>query len=173
MTKHPTTTWLQHCASALLLVLSGTALAAGTHANAHPHAVHTHDSPHTTSAGEPGLTSQVQRNIAIEMNDQMRYSPDNIRVQPGETVRFVVKNLGQLSHEFSLGTEAELHAHQQQMQATPHMQHHNEPGKLTLAPGQQGEVVWRFDQTGTVHFACLVPGHYEAGMKGRIQVAQP
>lgn len=170
--RHPTT-WIQHCASALLLVLSGTALAAGTHTNTHAHAVHSNGSPHASSAGEPGLPNQAQRSITIEMDDRMRYTPDHIQVQSGDTVRFVVKNLGQLPHEFSLGTQAELRAHQQQMQAMPHMQHHNEPGKLTLSPGQQGEVVWRFGQSGTVHFACLVPGHYEAGMQGRVQVTQP
>ena len=122
----------------------------------------------------PGISSQQQPKIPEPtiIHPQTQGTVTYV-VQSGDTVRFVVKNLGQLPHEFSLGTQAELRAHQQQMQAMPHMQHHNEPGKLTLSPGQQGEVVWRFGQTGTVHFACLVPGHYEAGMQGRIEVIQP
>jgi uncharacterized cupredoxin-like copper-binding protein len=101
----------------------------------------------------------------------MRYTPSNIQVKKGETVRFVVKNVGQVKHELSLGTEKELLEHLEQMKKFPDMEH-NEPGKVTLAPGKQGEIVWQFTKAGAVNFACLMPGHYEAGMKGAIQVGR-
>ena len=103
--------------------------------------------------------------------DNMRYTPSNIQVKQGETVRFVVKNVGQVKHELSLGTEKELLEHLEQMKKFPDMEH-DEPGKVTLAPGKQGEIVWQFTKAGAVNFACLMPGHYEAGMKGAIKVGR-
>jgi uncharacterized cupredoxin-like copper-binding protein len=109
--------------------------------------------------------------ITIEMSDNMRYTPSNIQVKQGETVRFVVKNVGQVKHELSLGTEKELLEHLEQMKKFPDMEH-DEPGKVTLQPGKQGEIVWQFTKAGGVNFACLMPGHYEAGMKGTVQVGK-
>lgn len=82
----------------------------------------------------------------------------------------MVKNSGQLRHEFVLGTEKDLKAHYEVMKKTPHMEH-AEDNMLTVAPGQSAELLWRFTQAGTVDFACLHPGHYDAGMKGRVAVA--
>ena len=99
----------------------------------------------------------------------MRYTPSDIRVKKGETIRFAVKNSGQLAHEMSLGTEKELLEHLEVMKRFPSMEH-DEPNKLTLAPGKQGEIIWQFTKTGVVNFACLMPGHFEAGMKGQVNV---
>jgi uncharacterized cupredoxin-like copper-binding protein len=103
------------------------------------------------------------------MTDNMRYTPSSIQVKQGETVRFVVKNQGKVKHELSLGTQKELLEHLEQMKKFPDMEH-DEPGKVTLAPGKQGEILWQFTKAGTVDFACLMPGHYEAGMKGAVKV---
>jgi hypothetical protein len=81
------------------------------------------------------------------MSDNMRYTPSNIQVKQGETVRFVVKNVGQVKHELSLGTEKELLEHLEQMKKFPDMEH-DEPGKVTLQPGKQGEIVWQFTKAG-------------------------
>ncbi len=99
----------------------------------------------------------------------MRYTPSDIQVRQGETVRFIVKNKGQMKHELSLGTPEELLEHLEQMKKFPGMEH-DEPGKVTLAPGKQGELVWQFTRKGTVNFACLIPGHFEGGMKGAVNV---
>lgn len=149
------------CLTALILGLSGSAWAAGNHAHGH--------SEVETAIGRPGVAAKVSRTITIDMNDTMRYTPAQIRVQRGETVRFTVKNSGQVKHEMSLGTEQELLEHLEVMKKFPDMEH-DEPGKVTLAPGQQGEIVWHFTRAGVVHFACLMPGHYEAGMKGMVNV---
>ena len=148
----------------LALAASGAAFASGTHAGGH-------GDGGETAIGKPGVAAKAGRIITIEMSDNMRYTPSNIQVKQGETVRFVVKNVGQVKHELSLGTEKELLEHLEQMKRFPDMEH-DEPGKLTLAPGAQGEIVWQFTKAGTVNFACLMPGHYEAGMKGAIQVGR-
>ncbi|NZA02708.1 cupredoxin family protein [Ottowia beijingensis] len=145
------------------LATSGAAFASGTHAGGHGDG--------ETAIGKPGVATKASRSITIEMSDNMRYTPSNIQVKQGETVRFVVKNVGQVKHELSLGTEKELLEHLEQMKKFPDMEH-DEPGKVTLAPGKQGEIVWQFTKAGAVNFACLMPGHYEAGMKGAIKVGR-
>ena len=146
------------------LATSGTAFASGTHAGGH-------GDGGETVIGKPGVAAKASRTITIEMSDNMRYTPSNIQVKQGETVRFIVKNVGQVKHELSLGTEKELLEHLEQMKKFPDMEH-DEPNKVTLQPGKQGEIVWQFTKTGTVNFACLMPGHYEAGMRGSIKVGR-
>lgn len=154
----------QFCVIAAL-ALSGGALAGGNHAGGHSHG------DDESAIGKPGIAKKVGRTITVTMSDNMRYTPSNIQVKQGETVRFVVKNSGQIKHELSLGTEKELLEHLEQMKKFPDMEH-DEPSKITLAPGKQGEIVWQFTKSGTVNFACLMPGHYEAGMRGSIKVGK-
>ena len=104
------------------------------------------------------------------MTDTMRFNPSSIRVKQGDTIRFVVKNSGQLKHEFVLGTEKELKEHYEVMKKFPEMEH-ADPNMVTVAPGKTGDVIWRFTKAGRVDFACLQPGHYDAGMKGAVSVA--
>jgi len=146
------------------LAASGAAFASGNHAGGHGH-----DDGGETAIGKPGVAAKASRTITIEMGDNMRYTPSNIQVRRGETVRLLVKNAGQVKHELSLGTEKELLEHLEQMKRFPDMEH-DEPGKLTLAPGTQGEIVWQFTKAGKFDFSCLIPGHREAGMFGTITV---
>ncbi len=106
----------------------------------------------------------------MDMMNGMRFKPSEIRVKKGETIRFVLKNTDGVKHEFSLGTEKELLEHYEVMKKFPDMEH-DEPNKISLAPGKQGEVIWQFTKADTINFACLHPGHFEAGMKGRVIVA--
>ncbi len=145
---------------AVFFVTSAVAVASGNHAGGHGE----------SAIGKPGVAAKVSRTIAVEMSDAMRYTPSDIQVKKGETIRFAVKNSGQVPHEMNLGTEKELLAHLEVMKKFPGMEH-DEPGKLTLAPGKQGEIIWQFTKTGPVNFACLIPGHFEAGMKGQVNVA--
>lgn len=144
---------------------SGAAFASGNHAGGHGHG------GDETAIGKPGVAAKASRTITIEMTDNMRYTPSNIQVKQGETVRFIVKNAGKVKHELSLGTEKELLEHLEQMKKFPDMEH-DEPSKITLQPGKQGDIVWQFTKAGAVNFACLMPGHYEAGMKGAVRVGR-
>lgn len=144
------------------LVMSSTALAAGAHAGGHGH--------DDEAIGKPGVAARANRTVTVDMTDAMRFSPASINVKRNETVRFIVKNSGKIKHEFVLGTEQELKEHYEQMKKFPEMEH-ADPNMVTVAPGKTGEVVWQFTRAGKVDFACLQPGHYEAGMKGYVKVA--
>ena len=133
----------------------------------------THASGHETdqAVGKPGVAAKVTRTIVVDMTDAMRFTPAEINVKQGETVRFVVKNSGKIKHELVLGTEKELKEHYEVMKKNPEMEH-DEPSMVTLASGKTGEIIWQFTKAGKVDFACLQPGHYDAGMKGAVTVAK-
>jgi uncharacterized cupredoxin-like copper-binding protein len=121
--------------------------------------------------GMMGNRDAVDREIRVSMTDNMRFTPEQITVKLNETIRFVVDNDGQVLHEFVLGTPEELQQHAQMMKRFPNMAH-DEPYMAHVDPATQGEVVWTFNRPGQFEFACLLPGHFEAGMKGQI-VVQP
>jgi uncharacterized cupredoxin-like copper-binding protein len=124
---------------------------------------------HAAALGKPGDPGKVTRSVEVEMNDAMRFQPDSIRVKQGETIRFVVRNSGKVKHEMVLGTIKELKAHAEMMRKFPEMEH-ADPNQVSVEPGRTGELVWQFTKAGTFDFACLVPGHFEAGMVGKVRV---
>jgi uncharacterized cupredoxin-like copper-binding protein len=103
------------------------------------------------------------------MSDDMKFTPAKINVKRGETIRFVVRNAGQIKHEMVIGSMAELKEHAEMMRTMPGMEH-AEPNMVTLDPGKTGELIWQFTKAGTFDFACLQPGHFEAGMMGKVSV---
>lgn len=137
--------------------------------------------------GRAGDPKKVNRTIRIGMHDTMRFvasaasradvhpgtpphtMPADLVVKRGETVRFVVHNDGQAMHEMVIGTLDELKKHAELMRKFPDMEH-DEPYMAHVAPGKKGELVWQFTKTGEFHYACLVPGHMEAGMIAKITV---
>jgi uncharacterized cupredoxin-like copper-binding protein len=126
--------------------------------------------------GIHGDPKAVARTIEIMASDEMRFAPSAITVAQGETVRFVVRNDGKLMHELVIGTKQELDAHAAAMakpraMAKSHEMTHDDAYMTHVAPGESGEIVWTFNRPGRFDFACLVAGHYEAGMRGRIDVA--
>jgi uncharacterized cupredoxin-like copper-binding protein len=158
-------------------VLPALALAAGNHGGRHgapAHGMPGHDMSTMSNAasptGQPGDPAKVTRTIELTMDDTMRFTPDDIQVRAGETIRFFIKNTGKIPHEMVIGSIADLKAHAAEMQKMPGMQH-AEPNMITLGPGKIGGLVWQFDRAGTVDFACLIPGHMEAGMVGKVKVS--
>ncbi len=152
--------------AALLALAAAGASASGTHAGGHGHG---HDADE--AIGKPGVATKSIRTINVDMADTMRFTPADISVKQGETVRFVIKNSGQIKHELVLGTEKELKEHYEVMKKNPEMEH-ADANMLTLPPGKSGEIVWQFTKAGKVDFACLQPGHYDAGMKGAVNVTK-
>lgn len=146
-----------------LALMSATAQASGTHAGGHGHA--------DEAIGKAGVISATSRTVQVNMSDNMRFTPSSITAKQGETIRFVIKNSGAIKHEFVLGTEKELKEHYELMKKSPEMEH-SDPNMITLAAGASGEVVWQFTKAGKVDFACLQPGHYDAGMKGKVTVTK-
>ncbi len=139
------------------------AVAGGSHAGGHGH--------DASDIGQTGQVARVSRTIQVDMTDGMRFIPDKVAVTQGETIRFVIKNSGQLKHEFVMGTAKELKAHYDLMKKFPNMEHADD-NMLTVAPGRTGELIWLFGKAGVVDFACLQPGHYDAGMKGVFEIAR-
>ncbi|SFR45088.1 Uncharacterized copper-binding protein, cupredoxin-like subfamily [Marinobacter gudaonensis] len=167
-------------AAAAAMTLSANVFAAGAHSGGHGHGA---------AIGEPGNASEASRTISVEMHDNY-YEPEAIEVQPGETVRFVVENKGNLVHEFNLGTPAMHEAHQDEMkmmvehgviqggklnhdmmnmEMDGHSMKHDDPNSVLLEPGQSKEIVWKFSEKANIEFACNVPGHYQAGMYGEVK----
>ena len=165
-----------------ILSIAPTAFAAGVHAGGHGHA---------TDIGKPGQAAQASRTIEITMHDNY-YEPESVEVRQGETVRFIVRNEGELVHEFNIAT-AEMHAaHQEEMKMMvehgvidgDHINHdrmkmdmgggrtmeHHDPNSVLLEPGKSAEIVWTFTTDAALEFACNVPGHYDSGMMGEIAI---
>ena len=128
-----------------------------------------HGEGHADSLGKPGDPKKISRTIDVEMSDTMRFSPADIKVKRGETIKFVVKNNGKVKHEMVLGSIDELKEHAALMQKFPEMEH-ADPNMVSVDPGKTGELVWQFTKAGTFDFACLQPGHFEAGMVGKVAV---
>jgi uncharacterized cupredoxin-like copper-binding protein len=132
---------------------------------------------HGEEAAHPAgpLAQVVSRSIAVRMDDQMRFTPSTLEVQAGETIRFVVHNAGQTAHEMVLGQAEEIAAHSEAMKAAANSgsNNHHSHGTgmaITVGAGQTGELVVSFPNAMTLQMACLIPGHYEAGMRGTLNV---
>jgi uncharacterized cupredoxin-like copper-binding protein len=154
---------------AAVLGLASAAYSVGASKQASAHTGHT---DHSFAAGEPGDAKQPFRTMEIVMTDgpgTMAYTPDNIEVRKGEQVKFVLKNTGQVDHEFLLDSFNNNAKHKLEMAKTAEMEL-EEPNGARLKPNSSKEILWRFTKTGTFEFACLLPGHYETGMKGIVLV---
>jgi uncharacterized cupredoxin-like copper-binding protein len=120
--------------------------------------------------GVAGEAKAITRSITFNMTDNMRFTPDKIEVKQGETIKFVLKNSGKVLHEMVIGNKKDLDEHAALMVKFPGMEH-EEPYMAHVNPGKTGEIVWTFNRPGTFDFACLIAGHYQAGMVGKIHVA--
>jgi len=121
--------------------------------------------------GIAGNPKKAGRTVKITMSDKMRFTPDRVSVRQGETIRFVIANQGKMFHEMVIGTEQDLRDHAALMKKFPDMEH-DEPHQAHVNAGTRTELVWTFNRAGEFAFACLVPGHSEAGMTGKIIVSK-
>ncbi|MBN2974966.1 copper-binding protein [Pseudomonas fluorescens] len=155
------------------------------------------DAAHTYAFGQPATADKATRTVEVTLQD-IAFSPKSLEVKAGETVRFVLVNKGQLLHEFNLG-DAAMHAEHQkemlQMQASgmltstgmgkmdhSAMSHgdmghgdmggmkHDDPNSVLVEPGKTAELTWTFTKATGLEFACNLPGHYQAGMVGKLTV---
>lgn len=124
------------------------------------------------SAGEPGDPKKAARIIQVVMREgdgKMLFVPDRVEVKKGEQVKFVLRNNGDLDHEFVLATTEENLKHAEEMKKNPDMEH-DDPNAKRINPKKGADLVWRFTKAGQFEFGCLIPGHREAGMVGTIVV---
>ena len=143
----------------LAIALAHFASGAGAHGDEHREAAY----------GKPGDPAKASRTVTIDMSDAMRFTPALITARKGETIRFALSNSGKVRHEMVLGSSRELKEHAAMMRKFPEMEH-TDPNRLSVDPGKTGALVWQFTRAGTFEFACLQPGHFEAGMRGKITV---
>lgn len=178
-TKKLTSTILSATFSAAIALTSSYALAGAGHSG-----------EHKMSIGEAGNADKVDQTIEIKMYDNY-YEPENLEFKEGQTIRFIVKNMGELVHEFNIGTAAMHASHQEEMEMM--VEHgmlepdkinhemmkmdmgngtmeHNDPNSVLLEPGKDGEIIWRFSENAELEFACNIPGHYDSGMMGNIHL---
>lgn len=124
------------------------------------------------SAGAPGDPKKPARVVQVTMREsdgKMVFVPDRIEVKRGEQIKFLLRNNGELDHEFVLATTDENLKHAEEMKKNPEMEH-DDPNSKRLQPKKAGEIVWRFTKAGTFEYGCLIPGHREAGMIGTVVV---
>ena len=119
--------------------------------------------------GIGGTAKAVTRTVSVSMSDAMRFSPEKMDVKQGDTLKFLLKNDGKVLHEFVIGTQKDLDEHAALMVRFPNMEH-EEPYMAHVAPGSTGTIIWTFNKAGSFDFACLIAGHYQAGMVGKITV---
>lgn len=119
--------------------------------------------------GRAGDPKKITHTIQIGMDDTMHFTPGDVVLKKGDTIKFVVRNDGRIMHEMVIGTMKELKEHAELMRKFPNMEH-DEPYMAHVAPGKNGELVWQFTRAGEFFYACLIPGHLEAGMIAKITV---
>jgi uncharacterized cupredoxin-like copper-binding protein len=148
-----------------LAALSSAAIAGGTHSGGHGEAM---------KVGEAGDKAKVTQTIQVTMKEtddgKMIFTPAKLQVRKGQTVKLRIKNVGEVDHEFVLDEHAKITEHKALMEKFPEMEH-DDPNAIRLAPGESGDIIWKFTNDGGFQFACLVPGHYDAGMHGELKVA--
>ena len=164
MNTHP----MLRAAAAVLALSSTAALAHGDEDHA-KHPAYDASKVEETAFGHEGDPKKVKRVVKLGMSDAMRFTPADIVVKRGETVKFVVHNDGKLLHEMVLGTPEELKQHAELMKKFPEMEH-ADANMAHVKPGASGEIVWQFTKAGEFQFGCLQPGHFEAGMVGKVTV---
>lgn len=124
------------------------------------------------SAGVPGDAKKPARTVTVVMSDgdgTMKFTPDHLDVKKGEQIRFVIQNKGALKHEFMLASVKDNDKHAEMMKKFPDMEH-DDPNAQSVDPGKTAEILWHFTKPGKFEFACLIPGHREAGMHGFVTV---
>ena len=143
---------------------------------AYPHGDAKHDkkaakpiSAEEKEFGREGDPRKAVRTVKVDMSDKMRFTPARLTIKQGDSVKFVVKNSGKVMHEMVLGTMKELKEHAEMMKKHPTMEH-DEPYMAHVAPGKTETMVWQFTKAGEFYYGCLVPGHFEAGMVGKLTV---
>jgi uncharacterized cupredoxin-like copper-binding protein len=157
-----------HLCAAVLSIASSPALAHGddSHGSARKYDA---SRVEPTDFGQEGNPKLVTRTVKVDMTDNMRFTPSRITVRRGETVKLIVRNDGAVLHELVLGTAEALKEHAELMKKFPEMEH-ADANMAHVQPGKTGEIIWQFTKAGEFQFACLQPGHYEAGMVGTVTV---
>jgi uncharacterized cupredoxin-like copper-binding protein len=156
----------------ILVFAASTSFAGGTHGDGHSNSTtDTHENTHASPIGDPAIYSPENRQVEVALNDMMRFyfTPPLDTLKEGEAVTFIIRNEGKIDHEFSIGTADEQKSHMDMMKEMPEMVHHDNT-TVSLSPGAEAEMNWRFAGKEEVVFSCNIPGHFEAGMRHEAKI---
>lgn len=162
-------------AAALTLGTTTAVRAAGDHEGGHAHEEGRSAHTHGFAFGQPAGEAEPDRTVRISATDSMDFDPAEIQVATGEVVRFVVENTGSMNHSFTIGPDEWHRKHEKEMQNVPqdelisHMK--DEPNGTVIPPGETRSLTWVFEKEGAVRIGCHIPGHYPAGMKGKVDAS--
>ena len=156
----------------VLVLISSQSYAAGNSDHSHGQEHNHEQGAGMFAVGEPAK-GKFNRQITVSMLDSMRFvfTPGLDSLKHGESIKFVVRNDGNIKHEFSIGNAKEQMAHAEMMRKMPDM-HHSDPNTVSLEPGESGTLAWKFMGEDTVVFACNIPGHFEAGMHHNVKIGK-
>lgn len=118
--------------------------------------------------GKAADAEDADRTVEVKTLDELRFDPEEITAEAGETINFVVTNDGRAPHEFVIGDQKYQEEHEQAME---HGGHGESTGNVVeVDPGDTAEIAWTFTEPGEVFYACHVEGHYQGGMVGTVTV---
>jgi uncharacterized cupredoxin-like copper-binding protein len=122
------------------------------------------------SAANPEMVPLGPGDVTVEIDiHHSRFQPDRLAVVVGTRVRFLVVNDDPIHHELITGGPEVHIRHAKGTEA----EHPSIPGEVTVSPNGMAITTFTFDEAGTFEFACHLPGHYEFGMRGVIEVVEP
>jgi uncharacterized cupredoxin-like copper-binding protein len=117
--------------------------------------------------GAPAAATLGPEPVTVVVDvEHSRFVPSYVRVVAGTEVRFVVSNSDPINHELIVGPDD---VHDRHRNGTEPY-HDPRPGELSVGPDEQGVTSYVFDEPGVVEMACHLPGHYEFGMRGEVEV---
>jgi uncharacterized cupredoxin-like copper-binding protein len=151
-------------ATTLLALTISPAFAGGTHGGGHGEMMEV-----GMPANKTGGMTKVKVSLIETADGEMLFEPRQLDFKAGETVIFTITNDGEADHEFVMDKLENNAKHKELMAKFPEMEH-DDPNAIRLQPGENGTIVWTFANAGRFEFACLIPGHYEAGMHGALIV---
>ena len=137
--------------------------------------------------GKKGKQEDVTRIIKVLMYDNY-FEPSSFTVQPGETIKFEVENVGELVHEFNIANQTMHKDHQSEMQKLVEMEiiladsidkmsmmdksmDHSHANSVLLEPKESKDLIWKFENASNIEIACNVPGHYDVGMIAKVEIS--
>lgn len=124
----------------------------------------------TAASGPAGGADRAQPgSVTIRLTARhSRFTPASVDVAAGTTVRFVIRNLDPIDHEFIVGGP-EVHRRHEVGRDAHH--HGQVPGEISVPAGTTASTTWTAPgAAGPVVFACHLPGHFVYGMRGVVRI---
>jgi uncharacterized cupredoxin-like copper-binding protein len=106
--------------------------------------------PPAASGTAPAVAADSAQQVTLTVGNSLSFDPSTITVRAGQPVQLVLRNTGQLPHDFTLSDGVA------------------QPVKITASGGQTASGSFTIDRPGSYTFECSMPGHATAGMRGTI-----